>query len=459
LLERQERSAHHDGSLTPVILRIVKQARPDTSARLEERSYWQTTVTMPEVAAAALPARVDVAVIGGGITGLCAARSLARRGISVAVLEAHTIGWGASSRNGGMVLPGLKVGVETLIARYGLELARRLFQASVDSVDVVEKIVADERIDCHFKRGGHLALASKRTHYEHFVRGAELLAREFSNPVRLVERADLRTEIGSDAYFGGMVDEVSGGINPAQYVAGLDRAARNAGATLHEKACVERITRAGSRWQLHTTLGALDAGEILVATSGYSGEVTQALNRRLLPIGSYVIATEPLTEALAHEISPRRRMMYDSWHFLHYFRLTPDRRLLFGGRARFVPETQATIRESAAVLQQGMLSVFPQLRSTRVDYAWGGTLDFAYDTMPHLGQIDGYHYALGYAGHGVALASLLGTYAGETLGTAALQASPFAQLPFPGAPLGLHRGKTWFLKLAAAWYRFLDRVA
>jgi glycine/D-amino acid oxidase-like deaminating enzyme len=414
---------------------------------------------MPEIAAEALPARIDVAVIGGGITGLCAARSLAKRGISVAVLEAHTIGWGASSRNGGMVLTGLKVGVETLIARYGPELARRLFQASVESVDIVERIVREEGIDCHFSRCGHLALASKRAHYEHFVRSAELLAQEFASPVRLVDRGALHSEIGSDAYFGAMVDEVSGGINPAQYVAGLARAACKAGAMLHERTRVEHITRVGSRWQLRTARGSLDAGEILVATSGYSGEPTPALNRKLLPIGSYVIATDPLPETLAREISPRQRMMYDSWHFLHYFRLTPDRRLLFGGRARFVPETEASIRESATVLRQSMLSIYPQLRSVRVAYAWGGTLDFAYDTMPHLGQIDGYYYALGYAGHGVALASLLGTQVGETLGSAALQASPFAQVPFPGAPLGLHQGRSWFLRLAAVWYRFLDRVA
>jgi len=358
-----------------------------------------------------------------------------------------------------MVLTGLKLGVDTLIARYGLELARRLYQASVDSVAIVERIVEDERIDCHFKRCGHLSLASKPAHFEHFVRTAELLAQEFSCPARLVPRADLRTEIGSDAYFGGMVDELSGGINPAQYVTGLARAARGAGATLHEHSRVERVSRHGSRWRVSTSQGALDAGDILVATSGYTGTVASVVCRKLLPIGSYVIATEPLTEALATEISPRARMMYDSWHFLHYFRLTPDRRLLFGGRARFVPETEATIRESAAELREGILKIYPQLRSVRVDYAWGGTLDFTYDTMPHLGQEDGYYYALGYAGHGVALASLLGTQVGATLGTADLQTSPFAQIPFPGAPLGLHQGKAWFLSLAATWYRFLDRVA
>ncbi len=429
------------------------------STHLKERPYWHDTVPVAAVAKEPLPPRIDVAVIGGGITGLCAARALARRGISVAVLETHTIGWGASSRNGGMVLTGLKLDADTLIARYGLELARRLHRASLDSVDLVERIVEEERIDCQFKRCGHLSLAGKPAHFEHFERSAALLGRTFSHAVRLLSRADLRTEIGSEAYYGGMVDELSGGINPAQYVAGLARAARGAGATLHEHSCVERMIRQGTGWQVRTAQGVLAAGDVLVTTSGYTGPVASALCRKLLPVGSYIIATEPLSEELARELSPRARMMYDSWHFLHYFRLTPDRRLLFGGRARFVPETEASVRESAAVLREAMLNIYPQLRSVRVDYAWGGTLDFTYDTMPHLGQADGYYYALGYAGHGVALASLLGTQLGATLGTAAMQADPFAQLPFPGAPLGLHQAKAWFLGLAAAWYRFLDRVA
>jgi glycine/D-amino acid oxidase-like deaminating enzyme len=428
------------------------------STQLKEWPHWRDTVRAPAAASEPLPTRVDVAVIGAGITGLCAARALARRGISVAVLETHTIGWGASSRNGGMVLTGLKLGVDTLIARYGLELARRLYQASLDSVTIVERIVEEEQIDCHFTRCGHLSLAAKPAHFEYFERSAALLERKFSYASRLISRADLRTEIGSDSYYGGMVDELSGGINPAQYVAGLARAARGAGATIHEHSGVERVTRQGPGWQVSTAKGVLAAGDVLVTTSGYTGPVASALCRKLLPIGSYIIATEPLTEALAHELSPRARMMYDSWHFLHYFRLTADRRLLFGGRARFVPETEASVRDSATELRLAMLNIYPQLRSVRVDYAWGGTLDFTYDTMPHLGQTDGYYYALGYAGHGVALASLLGTQLGETLGTAAIQANPFAQLPFPGAPLGLHQGKAWFLGLAAVWYRFLDRV-
>ncbi|MDE2220497.1 MAG: FAD-binding oxidoreductase, partial [Gammaproteobacteria bacterium] len=380
------------------------------------------------------------------------------RGARVAVLETYAAGWGASSRNGGMVLTGLKLDAATLLGRYGRELARELFRASVESVDLVEELVRAEGIDCDFRRCGHLALASKPGHYAGFERGAELLAREFSHGTRLVPRAALRDEIGSGLYHGGMLDEASGGINPARYVAGLARAAQVAGATLHGNARVQRLERLGARWRLPTTRGVVEAGEVLVATSGYTGPATPALRRRLLPVGSYIITTESLPAALARELSPTGRMMYDSRHFLHYFRLTPDRRLLIGGRARFVPENARTVRASAAVLQQGMLAIYPQLRDARVEYAWGGTLDFAFDTMPHAGSIDGCHYALGYAGHGVALATYLGMKMGAAIGTGEFGANPFTRLPFRGAPFGLHIGKDWVLPLVAAWYKLLDWV-
>ena len=423
---------------------------------VNRRPFWADTVTDRAPETVPLPRRADVVVVGGGITGLSAARALARRGIDVAVLEAHTIGWGASSRNGGMVLTGLKLGGDTLRRRFGIDLARELFKASVDSVGCVAELVDSEQIDCDFHRGGHLSLASKPAHYESFLRSAAALSRDFGHEVRPVPRAELAREIGSGLYFGGLVDGASGGINPARFVSGLARAARTAGAALHEHTTVTDLQRGGSGWNVATTRGTLAAGEILIATSGYTAAVTPALHRKILPIGSYVIVTEPLSESLARELCPGNRMMYDSRHFLHYFRLTADRRLLFGGRARFVPESPTAVEESAAVLRHGMLEVFPRLHDIGIEYAWGGTLDFAFDTLPHAGRIDGYHFALGYAGHGVALATWLGTRMGETLGTDAVMDNPFARVPFPGAPLGLHWGKPGFLRLAAAWYKFLD---
>jgi glycine/D-amino acid oxidase-like deaminating enzyme len=426
---------------------------------IDSRPYWWDTVVAPHGLQEPMPGRVDVAVVGGGITGLCAARALAKRGVTVAVLEARTLGWGASSRNGGMVLTGLKIGARTLIARYGRELAARLFDASLEAVRLVGDIVDDEHIECDYTRCGHLALAAKPAHFRDFVESADWTAREFGHTSRVLPRAELSDEVGTQAYHGGLIDAASAGLNPAQYVVGLARAASAAGATLHEGAAISRIERHGAGWRVTSARGALEAGDVFVATSGYTSAVTGALRRRIMPIGSYVIATEPLTDAIARELSPRGRMMYDSWHFLHYFRLTPDRRLLFGGRARFVPETASTVRSSAAVLRASMVRLFPQLRDVRVDYAWGGTLDFPFDQMPHAGQIDGCHHALGYAGHGVALATYLGTRMGEALGASGVDDIPFARLPFPGAPLGLYRERPWFLPFVAAGYKLLDWIS
>ncbi|MDW8326231.1 MAG: FAD-binding oxidoreductase [Anaerolineales bacterium] len=426
---------------------------------LQEKVFWWTTAEFPTGEAEPPGGRWDVAVVGGGYTGLAAALWLARHGARVAVLETHTIGWGASSRNGGQVLTGLKLGIETLFARYGRDLARRLFAASLSAIDCVEQIVRDENIACGFARRGHLEVACKPAHFEHFRRTAELLAREFNHVTRLVEARDLHNEIGSDVYHGGLVDEASAGVNPAQYVAGLGRAAQAAGAKLFERAPVTGIERqARARFRLVTARGVIEADQVLIATGGLTGRATPALQRRVVPIGSYIIATEPLPESLAGRLLPQQRVVFDSKNFLHYFRLSADRRLLFGGRAAFAPETPDTVRESAAILRRDMVAVFPQLREARVEYAWGGTLDFAFDLMPHAGRHQGLYFALGYAGHGVALATYLGTRMAETICGLKVD-NPFAEIAFPGAPLGLYDGRPWFLPLAEKWYRFLDWVS
>jgi glycine/D-amino acid oxidase-like deaminating enzyme len=424
---------------------------------LKETPFWWDTVIMPQASPEPPTGEFDVAVIGSGITGLTAARALAKRGAKVAVLESQTIGWGASSRNGGMTLTGLKVGAGTLFARYGRELTRRMFAASVAAIDCVEQIVNDEAIACDFSRSGHLEVACKPSHFRDFTHSEEVMAREFNHSVRLISREELRSEIGSDIYHGGLVDEASAGLNPARYVAGLAAAALNAGAAIYDRAEVERMVRDGTTFRVFTSRGPLSAREVFVATSGYTGPATPALQKKIVPIGSYIIATEPLPRELAREVSPKNRMIFDSKNFLYYYRLTPDGRMLFGGRAAFLPESPDTVRESAEILRRGMVEVYPQLREAKVEYAWGGTLDFAFDMMPHAGRIDGAHYALGYAGHGVALATYLGTQmATAMLGEAA--DNPFADIAFPGAPLGLYDGRPWFLPFAEAWYRALDWV-
>jgi glycine/D-amino acid oxidase-like deaminating enzyme len=430
--------------------------------RAHEKNFWLTTLEVPRMAVRELPESVDVAVIGAGFTGLSAARTLATGGSRVVVLEAESVGWGASCRNGGMVLSGLKLGTPTLMKRYGREATQRMYSASLESIDCVEEMVREEGITCDFSRNGHLEVACKPKHFEEFRRGVETIEREFGHRLRIVEKKDLASEIGSAIYYGGMVDEVSAGVNPARYVAGLGRAAAKAGAEIHEKTRVtglERAVRNGeSGWRVATSRGVVQAKDVLVATSGYTSGITPALQKKIIPIGSFIIVTEVLSEELARELSPRGRMIYDSKNYLYYYRLTPDRRMLFGGRAAFFPENENTVRQSARILRDGMISVYPQLRDTKVEYVWGGTLDFAFDIMPHAGQMDGMYFSVGYAGHGVAMATLLGKRVAETILTGRGE-NPFAAIAFPGAPLGIYHGNPWFLPFAGAWYKFLDWVS
>ncbi len=424
----------------------------------KQQVYWHTTVEMPDESnLIAIPDAVDIAVVGGGFTGLSAARTLAQRGAKVAVLEANTFGWGASSRNGGMVLSGLKLSMETIFRRYGRDLARRLFQASLDAIDLVEQIIHEESIDCGFARRGHLLTANKPAHYVDFQKSAEFMQRELDHQVRLVPRGMQRQEIGSDLYYGAMVDETSGGLNPAQYVAGLARAAEHAGASLHACAPLKRAERTPDGFLLETGRGKLKAEKVLVATSGYTGRATPKLQRRIIPIGSFIIATEQLPDAIVNELDPHGRMMFDSRHYLNYFRMW-DRRLIFGGRAAFFPESEWTLRRSADILRGDMLRVYPQLQEAKVEYVWGGTLDFAFDMMTHVGELDGMYYSLGYAGHGVAMATYLGKTTAEAMLNGSVRDHPFAKFPFPGAPLGLYDGRAWFLPFAGMWHRILDWI-
>jgi len=361
-----------------------------------------------------------------------------------------------------MVLTGMKLGVNKLISMYGRERTQRMYASSLESINCVEKLVDEDGIACDFSRCGHLEVACKQKHFDDYARQVEVIAREFNHELRIVPKKELSAEIGSYLYYGGMVDEISAGVNPAKYIAGLAWAADKAGAEIFENARVDQVTRESRQgeagWTLKTPKGAVWARDVFVGTSGYTGSATPALQKKIIPIGSYIITTAVLPETLAHELSPRNRMIYDSKNYIYYYRLTPDRRMLFGGRAAFFPETKDSIRKSAEILRLGMVSVYPQLRDTKVEYVWGGTLDFAFDIMPHAGQMDGIYYALGYAGHGVAMATYQGQRMAEMIAGDQPE-NPFVGIPFPGAPLGMYSGKPWFLPFAGAWYKFLDWVS
>src|SRR5713226_8447023 len=252
---------------------------------IKEKNYWLETVSAPALLSAGdLPENADVAIVGGGFCGLSAARALAKRGVNAAVLEAETFGWGASSRNGGMVLTGLKLAVPTLIKRYGRETVRKMFAASIESIDCVEQIVREENIDCNFSRCGHLEVACKQAHFDGYAESTALTQREFGHQRRIVSKSELRGEIGSDIYFGGMVDETSAGLNPARYVAGLAHAAQRAGASLYDHTRVTAIeserNNGARKFRVQTSKGAITAREIILASGAYTTEATPGLRKK-----------------------------------------------------------------------------------------------------------------------------------------------------------------------------------
>lgn len=418
-----------------------------------ERCLWADTAPLPVRPSAQLPDSTDVAVIGAGYTGLSAARTLAGHGASVTVLERHSVGWGASGRNGGFVLPGYKAGLEPIARRDGLDRARRLFSLSLEAVRFVERLIATEGISCDYGRGGAIALAAKPGHFQALERTRRFLRDQLGYHTELLGREGLWQEIASTRYHGGLLDPGAGVLHPLRYCLGLAASAERAGARLVEGIEVRAVRRGGIGFELETSAGSVRAREVVVATDGYSGSAFPPLRDRIVPMGSYLIATAPLDPGVASRLVRRNRVLFDTKHLLYYFRLSPDGRLVFGGRASF---SRATLAAYVAILKAALLEVFPSLSGVPVEYAWGGKVGFTADQLPHVGQIDHVHYAAGYGGHGVALA----TYLGARIGDALAGRSALPDLGGPSfRPIPLYYGRPWFLPVVGAYYRVRDWVS
>ena len=398
-----------------------------------------------------LPRDVDVAIVGSGYTGLCAARVLRKSGASVAIFDRNTVGWGASSRNGGMATPGLKQDITEIYKKYGREKGQEFWKASIAAIDLIENIVTEENIDCDWSRVGHVALANKQSQYDGLEDYADWIYKEFGHKKKIITREELHTEIGTDIYFGGLADETSGGIHPAKYVFGLARAVGNQGTSILENTSVNKIERNEKNFRVITSAGDLTAKQVIIATNGYTDKLVPQLKRRVIPVGSYIIVTEPLAKEMQDKLSPKRRMFYDLKWFINYYRLTPDGRMLWGGRNDL--SIDLDLEESAILLSHQLTEVFPELQDVPITHTWSGQLGVTFDLMPHIGQLDGIYYANGYSGHGLSIATYLGTELGLLL-TGKKKSSPFAEIPHQ--TMFFYRDKSWFLPIVSRYYRFLD---
>jgi glycine/D-amino acid oxidase-like deaminating enzyme len=369
-----------------------------------------------------------VLVVGAGYCGLSAAAGLAARGREVVVVDAEDVVARASTRNGGLVIPELKFGPDALVRRHGAQ-GEALVQHTLDAYSHLRDLVADEGIDCDWQETGGLLLA----HHPRLVRGLEEDAREWGargEPVEFLDRDALVDEIGSDAYAGGFLMRRTAGIHPAKLHAALLARATRAGARVHHRTRVTRIERREHRFQVQTTRGAIAADDVLVAANAYVDGALPSLQRRVLPIGSFVIATEPLAADLQDAVLPGRRMCFDTKHLLNYWRLAPDGRMVFGGRASLARTSVADARD---VLYAQMLRVHPQLHGVVITHAWGGDVAVTLDRLPHCGRIEGVAYATGCNGTGVSLSIWFGTRAAAWM-AGEEQPPAFAALSFRPIP-------------------------
>jgi glycine/D-amino acid oxidase-like deaminating enzyme len=426
-------------------------------------SYWNASAPAFTRVAAELPARCDVAIVGGGFTGLSAALALARRGASVVVLEAgDRVAAEASGRNGGHVNNGLAVDFAEVAAKVGIDRARAWYQAYDQAVDAVERTVRDEAIDCDFVRRGKLKLATRPAQLDALARSAERLVREgVDTDVEILDASRVQAEVDSDAFCGGLLYKRSGQMHMGRFAQGLAQAAERRGARIHTATCVQKLERLGNSQahRVHTTRGTLQAQQVLLASGaarhgGYSS--FGWLRRRIVPIGSFIIVTEPLGEQRASALLRERRTYVTVANIHHYFRLTPDHRLVFGGRARFAVSNPLSDARSGEILRAGLARIFPSIAGARVDYCWGGLVDITQDRLPHAGEREGLFYSMGYSGHGTQMSVLMGERMAAVMAGDA-SANPWRDRQWPAIPG--HLGPPWFLPAVGAYFRLKDSLA
>ena len=416
--------------------------------------YWWDRTPLPARKEFALPAKTDVLIVGSGYTGLHCALETARAGRETLVVDAEEAGWGCSTRNGGQISGAIKPDFDSLCRRYGRELAYALVSEARGALKWLGEFVDGEKIDCDYQRCGRYVGAHNPRQFERLVKQAKYQPPGLEQPLRIVSPWEQADEIDSSYYHGGLVIDDHCALDPARYHQGLLQLAERAGVRVASHCAAISVTRSLDGFRVATARGTVETRELVIASNGYTAGVTPWQRRRVIPIGSYMLATEAMSPERADKLMPNNRVFSDTRRIVVYFRRSPDgRRLLFGGRVS-VFETDPV--KSLPALRHEMLRIVPQLEDLRISHTWMGFVAYTFDQLPHLGEQDGIHYAMGYCGSGICLASYFGHRLGQQLLGVEDSDTAFNRLPFPTRPL--YSGKPWFLASAVRFYQLLDRL-
>lgn len=434
-------------------------ALPDIfTADFKEEPYWWIDAPLRRFDPVPLPARVDVAIVGSGYTGLSAALPLTRAGRNVLILEAGTPGEGASTRNAGNVSRTLKWSFDGLAHRYGIDAATAYYREAALAIEHLDETIRSERIDCLFKRTGRYYAAHSPRAYEALAREVDVLFKRVGYQADMVPRAEQHEHVGSNAYYGGQVVHGPGYLHGALYHRGLIDRATEAGVTIAGHTRVTGIQRADRDFEVRTGHGTLRAGQVVIATNAYTGRdgpVFEYLRRRLIPVNTYAAATEPVPPELIKALVPGGRPIITSHKVVFHIQPTPDgTRLIIGGRAG---RRDRDMRTTAARLHAHFAQRFPKFAPIRLARCWDGYFAFTFDYLPHIGMRDGVHYAVGCCGTGIPMGSYLGRkLALRLLGKAVESKTAFDERPFPTVPL--YDGEPWFLPGLVRYYGLRDAL-
>jgi glycine/D-amino acid oxidase-like deaminating enzyme len=427
-------------------------SNPLFTADFKSTPYWWEATPQADLSNHELPAKADVVVIGAGYTGLSAALQTARGGRHTVVIDAENAGAGCSTKNGGQISASIKPSYEELSSKYGKQKAFNIVKEGHNALAWIGDFVERENIDCNFKNCGKFSAAHNPKQYEKLGHKVDNQMKGLETDAYLVPRTEQSSELGSDLYYGGAVFPKSASVDPAKLHSGMLDCVLEAEATVVSYCPATDVSRDGDGFRVSTAKGSIWAKDVIVASNGYTGAATPWMRRRIVPIGSYVIATEPLAPGQMDRLIPKDRMIGDTRKVIFYYRSSPDRqRIVFGGR---VSHAESDPLSSGPKLHANMAKIFPELAQTRISHSWVGFVGYTFDTLAHIGKHDGIHYAMGYCGSGVSMAGYFGMRIGQQLLGQEQGRTGFDDLSFQTRPF--YTGNPWFLSASVMYYRWLD---